>query len=129
MSTPLAIRAFAAVQLLPHVGIFLATGDGDLDGPISAQATSEVPAEGGPFTMRHEFIARGGSRPSTEDEAVVVAAPVQAPGRVALSVVHRVVQATGRFAGAGGSFSSYGPHDFATGECVQRFQGELDLAR
>jgi hypothetical protein len=34
------IGAFAAVQYLQHIDTFLATGDGDFDGPIWAQATS-----------------------------------------------------------------------------------------
>ena len=64
MSKPLSIGAFAAVQYLPHIETFLATGDGDFDGPIWAKATSEIKFVDGraSFTMVHEFMSRDGSR-------------------------------------------------------------------
>lgn len=118
------IGAFAAVQYLQHIDTFLATGDGDFDGPIWAQATSAIPATGeGEFTMRHEFFNRDGSRISTIDVATAV--PVPGAGKVSLTVQHTVVDATGRFAGLRGTFPSFGLHDFSNGQGVQRFSGTL----
>lgn len=123
-STSREIGAFAAVQYLQHIDTFLATGDGDFDGPIWARATSAIPADGsGEFSMRHEFFNRDGSRISTTDVATAV--PVPGTGKVSLTVQHKVVDSTGRFAGLRGTFPSFGLHDFSTGQGVQRFSGTL----
>tara|TARA_R110002073_G_C9207160_1_gene558644 strand:- start:299 stop:679 length:381 start_codon:yes stop_codon:yes gene_type:complete len=125
MSKPLNIGAFAAVQYLPHIETFLATGDGDFDGPIWAKATSEIKFVDGraSFTMVHEFMSRDGSRISTVDTAT----GIQVPGidEVSLTVMHKVVDSTGKFEGLRGTFPSFGLHNFATGKGVQRFGGEL----
>lgn len=124
MSQQLRIGAFAAVQYIDTIQTFLADGAGAFDGPIWAQATSPIPASGdGSFTMRHEFLRKDGSRLSTTDVATAV--PVPGTGKVSLTVQHTVIGATGTFAGFGGTFPSYGLHDFATGQGVQRFGGEL----
>ncbi len=47
---------------------------------------------------------------------------------MSLTVQHTVIGATGKFTGFAGTFPSYGLHDFATGEGVQRFGGELTAA-
>ena len=124
MTQPLRIGAFAAVTYIDSIQTFLADGAGEFDGPIWAQATSPIPADGrGSFTMRHEFLRKDGSRLSTTD--VATAEPVPGTGKVSLTVQHTVIGATGRFAGRSGTFPSFGLHDFATGEGVQRFAGEL----
>jgi hypothetical protein len=127
MAEPLRIGAFAAVQYVDTIQTFLATGVGEFDGPIWAQATSPIPdlAGGtGEFTMRHEFMNKDGSRLSTTDVATAVVVP--GTGKVSLTVQHTVIGATGRWAGRTGTFPSFGLHDFATGEGVQRFGGTLD---
>lgn len=122
-STKHDIGAFAAVQYLPHIETFLATGDGDFDGPIWAQATSPIPNGAGEFTMRHEFFNRDGSRISTVDVATAI--PVPGSDKVSLTVQHTVIDSTGRFAGLRGTFPSFGLHSFETGQGVQRFGGTL----
>jgi hypothetical protein len=121
----LTIGAFAAVQYLPQIKTFLATGDGDFDGPIWAQATSPIEFVDGrcSFTMVHEFMSRDGSRISTVDTAT----GIQVPGidEVSLTVQHKVVDSTGKFEGLRGRFPSFGLHNFRSGRGVQRFGGEL----
>ena len=126
MTTPHRIGAFAAVQYIDTIKTFMATGTGDFDGPIWALATSDMRDLGNgssEFTMRHEFLRRDGSRLSTTD--VATATPVPGGDKTQLIVQHRVIGATGWFEGRSGTFPSYGLHDFATGEGVQRFGGEL----
>lgn len=73
--------------------------------------------------MRREFMNQDGSRLSTTDTATAVAFPDT--GKVSLTVQHTVIAATGRWAGRTGTFPSLGLRDFATGEGVRRFGGEL----
>lgn len=126
MTQPIRIGAFAAVQYVESIETFLATGAGEFNGPIWAKATSPIPdltRGSGEFTMRHEFMNQDGSRLSTTDTATAVVVP--GDGKVSLTVQHTVISATGRWAGRTGTFPSFGLHDFANGEGVQRFGGEL----
>lgn len=92
---------------------------------IYKKATSEIKFVDGraSFTMVHEFMSRDGSRISTVDTAT----GIQVPGidEVSLTVMHKVVDSTGKFEGLRGTFPSFGLHNFATGKGVQRFGGEL----
>lgn len=126
MKESMKIGAFATVQYLDHIKTYLATGVGDLDGAIWAQATSEPRDIGNgqmEFTMVHEFNRVDGSRLSTEDVAVAIAVPGR--NELSLTVQHKVVDATGIFAGRRGTFPSFGIHNTETGQGIQRFSGEL----
>lgn len=127
-TSTISVASFGTAQFIPHVGSFVAALFGQLEGAVWAKETSEhIRNNNGTesFGMVHEFVCTDGSTLSTVDS--VIATPVPQTDEVHLAVEHRVVNATGRFESASGTFPSFGVHNLKTGHGVQRFLGTLTL--
>lgn len=127
MSDLISFGSFASVQYFANSSNnIVAANQGDLQGAIWARITSEPRDIGNGqrgFTMQHEFVCTDGSTIETTDTAVQTA--VYGGDEATLTVVHDVVNSSGRFAGKRGSFTSFGVHNTKNGQGVQRFAGTL----
>ena len=107
---------------------------GTIDGAAYGEPTSDLKDLGNgdfEFTMMHNFLDKDGSRLHTHDKAVMHPDPKGEGGT--LEVEYTVVQASGRFAGYGGTFRSRGWVKAIDGESapgqhsvgVVRFEGAI----
>ncbi|WP_089102829.1 MULTISPECIES: hypothetical protein [Streptomyces] len=82
---------------------------GTIDGAAYGETTSDLNSVGNgrfEYTMCHVFLDKTGSRLRTQDQAVLQTSTKD--GVSILEVEYTVVEATGRFAGYGGTFRSRG---------------------
>jgi hypothetical protein len=111
---------------------------GTIEGAAYGEPTSDLKDLGNgdfEFTMMHHFLDKDGSRLHTHDKAVIYPDP-KGEGS-ALNVEYTVVEATGRFAGHGGTFRSRGWLKAADGASaagqrsvgVVRFEGQIFRTR
>jgi hypothetical protein len=107
---------------------------GTIEGAAYGEPTSDMKDLGNgdfEFTMMHYFLDKDGSRLHTHDEAKIH--PYPNGDGTTLAVEYTVVEATGRFTGYGGTFSSRGwlkPVDgpnAARSVGVVRFEGQISL--
>ena len=107
---------------------------GTIDGAAYGESTSDLKDLGNgdfEFTMMHYFLDKDGSRLHTHDKAVMH--PDPRDDGSALEVEYTVGQASGRFAGNGGTFRSRGWVKAIDGESapgqhsvgVVRFEGAM----
>lgn len=107
---------------------------GTIDGAAYGEPTSDLKQVGDgrvEYTMLHVFLDKDGSMLRTRDNAVLHTPT--GDGRSTLEVEYTVVEATGRFAGYGGTFRSRGWVSMPEGERafdqhavgVVRFEGEI----
>jgi hypothetical protein len=112
----------------------IAAVTGTIDGAAYGEPTSDLNSVGNgrfEYTMYHVFLDKDGSMLRTQDQAVLHGST--GDGVSTLEVEYTVVEATGRFAGYGGTFRSRGWVSMPEGEDaidqhavgVVRFEGEI----
>ena len=107
----------------------LGSATGDLAGGLGVHVLSQQPGPGGTvlITVQHHWVTATGDTLSL-DQAVVTGFPTSVPGLYAVSYLDGVdvkKNGTGAFAGVSGKIYSWGAADFAKGEIVLRYSGQV----
>jgi len=107
----------------------LGSATGDLAGGLGVHVLDQQPGTGGTvlITVQHHWVTTTGDTLSL-DQAVVTGFPTSVPGLYAVSYldgVHVKRNGTGAFAGVTGKIYSWGAADFAKGEIVLRYSGQV----
>lgn len=115
----------ATFDFVEPINGYVVAMTGDFDGGAFARAVGEPRVEGNKtyIDLEHYFLRSDGSSIHTRDVGVHTA--VEGENRVLAATTYNVVKGTGAFEGMTGSFESYGSVDYATGQGVLRFWGEI----
>jgi hypothetical protein len=109
----------------------LGSATGDLKGAVNAVVISATgPQSNGmqTFVVRHTFVTESGDVIETKPSTALVL-PIQPNTRVAVAGIYYermdIDKGTGKFLGATGSMRVIGSANFATGETVFRYTGQV----
>lgn len=107
----------------------LGSATGDLAGGLGVHVLSQEAGPNGTLliTVQHHWVTDKGDTVSL-DQATITLFPTAVQGFYAASYVDGVAlngSGTGRFAGATGKINGWGAANFATGELVLRYSGQV----